>query len=306
MIGIVIRRLFLIPPIFLLVSLVTFVLLRTTGNPVDIFLDINHTPEQAVALTQRLHLDQPLSIQYLIYLRDLVSGDFGESLQYGGPAIEPVLDAIVPTLQLMACGLGLAIVLGITGGIAAAVYHNRLPDSIFSTLALVGQSMPSFWLGILLIQLFALKLHWLPTSGIGGWNHLMMPSMTLAAVLLPNFLLVTRTAMIELMEEPFVATARAKGLPPARILLAHIFPNALNPLLSFLSIQIGTLIGGSVITETVFGWPGMGRLMITAVFNRDAPVVLAAVVFTSLTIIGTNLVVDFLQVTIDPRSREEG
>jgi peptide/nickel transport system permease protein/glutathione transport system permease protein len=164
--------------------------------------------------------------------------------------------------------------------------------------------MPSFWLGILLIQLFALRLQWLPTSGTGDWRNLVLPSVTLAAVLMPNFLLVTRTAVLELTDEQFVSTARAKGLSRLRILLSHILPNALNPILSFLGIQIGTLVGGSVITESIFGWPGLGRLMISAVSNRDVPVVLASVVLTSVAIIVANLIVDILQGVVDPRIRE--
>lgn len=304
MLQTVARRLILLPPTLFLVSFVTFVVLRATGNPVDIYLDINRTPEQVAALTARLHLDQPLIVQYFIYLGDLLRGDFGQSLQFGGPAIQPVLQSIGPTLQLIACALVLALIFGIIAGIAAAVYRDRIPDAVLSTLAVIGQSMPSFWLGILLIQLFSLRLQWLPTSGTGDWRNLVLPSLTLAAVLMPNFLLVTRTAVLELMDEQFVSTARAKGLSRLRILLTHILPNALNPIISFLGIQIGTLVGGSVITESIFGWPGLGRLMISAVSNRDVPVVLAAVVLTSIAIILANLIVDVLQGIVDPRIRE--
>lgn len=298
------RRLAIAPLTLILVTFVTFVLLRVTGDPIDIFLDINRTEEQVKALTERLHLDQPLVVQYLIYLRDVLRGDFGTSLQYGGPALDAVTPAIGPTLQLISLALGLALVLGILGGLAAAVWRDKLPDLVLSSLAVAGQSMPSFWLGILLIQLFALNLRWLPTSGRGGWEHLVLPSLTLAVFLLPNFLLVTRTAVLDLMNEQFVQTARAKGLSPLRILLTHVFPNIINPLLSFLGIQIGTLVGGSIITESIFGWPGIGRLMIDAVSNRDVPVVLVTVFLTSLTIIIANLIVDVLQSVVDPRIRQ--
>ncbi|MBM6581191.1 ABC transporter permease [Microvirga sp. BT689] len=281
----------------------TFIILRVTGNPVDIYLDINRTPEQVAALTERLHLDKPLLVQYLIYLRDLVQGDFGQSLQYGGPAIDAVITSIGPTLRLLSAALLLAVTLGTVAGLVAAVYRDRFPDAVLSALAVAGQSMPSFWLGILLIQLFALKMQWLPTSGSGGFKYLILPALTLSAVLLPNFMLVTRTAVLDLMNEQFVATARAKGLSRIRILLTHILPNAANPLLSFLGIQIGTLMGGSIITESIFGWPGIGRLMISAVSNRDAPVVLATVFLVSITIILANLVVDVLHSIIDPRIR---
>jgi len=304
MLRIAARRLALAPLTLLLVSFVTFVLLRVTGDPVDIFLDINRTPEQVEALRQRLHLDQPLVVQYLIYVRDLLTGDFGQSLQYGGPAINAVIPTIVPTLQLVGLALLLAVVLGVAAGFVAAVYKDKVPDVVLSSLAVVGQSMPSFWLGILLIQFFSLRLQWLPTSGRGGWENLVLPSLTLAAFLLPNFMLVTRTAILDLMSEQFVQTARAKGLSFTRILLTHIFPNMVNPLLSFLGIQIGTLVGGSIITESIFGWPGIGRLMIGAVANRDVPVVLVTVFIVSVTIIIANLLVDILQSIVDPRVRQ--
>ncbi|MBN9063305.1 MAG: ABC transporter permease [Rhizobiales bacterium] len=297
------RRLALAPLTLLLVSFVCFVVLRVTGNPVDIYLDINRTPEQVAALTERLHLDKPLIVQYLIYLRDVAQGNFGDSLQYGGPAIDAVATAIVPTIKLLLVALSLAVVLGVVGGFVAAVYRDRLPDFALSSLAVTGQSMPSFWLGILLIQFFALKLQWLPTSGSGDWRHIILPAITLATILLPNFLLVTRSAMIDVMNEQFIVTARAKGLSNLRILVRHLFPNALNPILSFLGIQVGTLIAGSVITESIFAWPGLGRLIVSAVFHRDAPVVLAAIFFTSLTIVFASLIVDILQGIVDPRIR---
>jgi ABC-type dipeptide/oligopeptide/nickel transport system permease component len=299
------RRLAFLPFTLLLVALVTFVILRVTGNPVEIFLDINSTPEQVAELTARLHLDQPLPVQFLIFLRDLAHGDFGESLQFSGPAAEVVSQRLGYTLELVAAGLGLGVVLGIAGGLACAVWRDRGPDLVLSSLAVVGQSMPSFWLGILLIQLFALKLHWLPTSGTGDLSHLVLPAFTLAAFLLPNFLLITRAAVLDLIGEQFVVTARAKGMSRGRVLLTHVLPNAVNPLLSFLGIQIGTLMGGSIITETIYAWPGVGRLMITSIFHRDVPVVEAAVFFVAIAIAVSNLVVDVLQMLIDPRIRRQ-
>ncbi|WP_342358764.1 ABC transporter permease [Terrarubrum flagellatum] len=304
MLRLIARRLAFAPLTLLLVSFVCFLVLRVTGNPVDIYLDINRTPEQVAALTERLHLDRPLLIQYLIYLRDVAQGNFGDSLQYGGPAIDAVLTAIGPTVQLLTVALSLAVVLGVIGGLIAAIQRDKLADAILSSLAVTGQSMPSFWLGILLIQFFALKLQWLPTSGRGEWRHVVLPAITLATILLPNFLLVTRAAIIDLMSEQFVVTARAKGLSPLHILMRHLFPNALNPLLSFLGIQVGTLMAGSIITESIFAWPGLGRLMVSAVFHRDAPVVLAAVFFVSLTIVLASLIVDILQGVVDPRIRQ--
>jgi peptide/nickel transport system permease protein len=303
MLAYIARRLAFLPFTLLLVAFVTFVILRMTGNPIDIFLDINRTPEQVEALTARLHLDDPVPVQFLIFLRDLSHGDFGLSLQFNAPAVDVVEERIGATLQLVAAGLGLAVLFGVTGGLACAIWRDRAPDFIIGSLAVAGQSMPSFWLGILLIQLFALTLHWLPTSGIGGPNHLVLPAVTLAAFLLPNFVLITRASVLDLIDEQFVVTARARGLSRTRVLLGHVLPNAINPVLSFLGVQIGTLMGGSIITETIFAWPGVGRLMISSIFHRDVPVVEAAVFFVAIAIAASNLLVDLAQMLIDPRIR---
>jgi peptide/nickel transport system permease protein/glutathione transport system permease protein len=299
----ILRRLAFLPLTLLLVAFATFVVLRLTGNPVDIFLDINRTPEQVAALTERLHLDQPLVVQFLIFLRDLLHGDFGESLQFSGPAAAVVWQRAGATLQLAGAGLAVAVALGVLGGIACAVWRDRVADTLISSVSVAGQSMPSFWLGMLLIEFFALHLHWLPTSGYGDLRHLVLPACTLSAILLPNFVLITRASVLELMGEQFVVTGRAKGLSRARVMATHILPNAVNPVLSFLGIQIGTLMAGSIITETIYAWPGVGRLLINSIFHRDVPVVEAAVFFIATAIALANLVVDVLQMLIDPRIR---
>ena len=278
-------------------------MLRLTGNPVDIFLDINRTPEQVEALTQRLHLDQPLPVQFLIFLGDLLHGDFGESLQFSGSAASVVWQRVGATLQLAGTALGLAVVLGVLGGLVCAVWRDRAADAVISSIAIAGQSMPSFWLGLLLIEFFALQLRWLPTSGYGEARHLVLPAVTLATILLPNFVLITRTAILELMGEQFVVTGRSKGMSRPRVLVTHILPNAINPVLSFLGIQIGHLMAGSIITETIFAWPGVGRLLINSISHRDVPVVEAAVFLIATVIALANLLVDVLQMLIDPRIR---
>jgi peptide/nickel transport system permease protein/glutathione transport system permease protein len=301
--GYILRRLAFLPLTLLLVAFATFIVLRLTGNPVDIFLDINRTPEQVEALTQRLHLDQPLPVQFLIFLRDLLHGDFGESLQFNGSAAVVVWERVGATLQLAGTALGLAVVLGVLGGLVCAVWRDRAADAVISSIAIAGQSMPSFWLGLLLIEFFALQLRWLPTSGYGDLKHLVLPAVTLATVLLPNFVLITRTAVLELMGEQFVVTGRSKGMSRPRVLVTHILPNAINPVLSFLGIQLGHLMAGSIITETIFAWPGVGRLLINSISHRDVPVVEAAVFFIATAIALANLLVDVLQMLIDPRIR---
>jgi len=301
--GYILRRLAFLPLTLLLVAFATFVVLRLTGNPVDIFLDINRTPEQVEALTKRLHLDQPLPVQFLIFLGDLLHGDFGESLQFSGSAAAVVWQRVGATLQLAGTALGLAVVLGVLGGLVCAVGRDRAADAVISSIAIAGQSMPSFWLGLLLIEFFALQLRWLPTSGYGEARHLVLPAVTLATILLPNFVLITRTAILELMGEQFVVTGRSKGMSRARVLMTHILPNAINPVLSFLGIQIGHLMAGSIITETIFAWPGVGRLLINSISHRDVPVVEAAVFLIATVIALANLLVDVLQMLIDPRIR---
>ena len=297
------RRVLYAPLSILLVILATFVILRMTGDPVDIYLDVNRTPEQVALLRQQLHLDQPLPVQFLIFLRDVIQGDFGRSLQFSSPALPVVISRLGATLQLACLSLILAIAVGILAGVACAVWVNRLPDFVMSSLAVAGQSIPSFWLGIMLIEIFALDLGWLPTSGTGSWRHLILPALTLSTFLMPNFVLLTRTNMLEFVNEQFVVTARAKGLQEWKILWRHVLPNALNPVVSFLGLQIGRLLGGSIITETVFAWPGVGRLMIGSVFQRDVPVVVAAVFVVSTAIILSNLLVDIVNSLIDPRIR---
>lgn len=303
MIAYIARRLLYAPVSLLLVCAAAFVVLRLTGNPVDIYLNINRTQEQVDALTARLHLDQPIPVQFLIYLRDALRGDFGESLQFGEPAIRAVLERLGATAELLVVALAAATVLGVLAGVLCAVRKDRPTDFIVSTLAVAAQSMPSFWLGILLIQVFAVNLGWLPTSGRGGIVNLVLPAASLAAYILPNFVLITRTSVLETLSEPFVVTALAKGVSRQRVLLRHVLPNAINPVLSFLGLQVGRLMGGAIITETIFAWPGIGRLMVGSIFQRDVPVVLAGVIVISLIIVAANLVVDVLLSINDPRIR---
>jgi ABC-type dipeptide/oligopeptide/nickel transport system permease component len=303
MLRYILRRLALVAPTLGLVLLVVFVVLRLTGDPVELFLDATAGPAEIAALRARLGLDDPLPVQFARFVWDLLHGDFGVSLSHQAPALPVVAERLGATLQLIAAALGLAVLLGIAGGLVAASWRDRIPDHAISGVAVLGQSMPSFWLGLLLIQAFALELGWLPTSGSGTLAHLVLPALTLSAFLLPNFILVTRTAVLEAQREPFATTARAKGLGPMRVLLRHVLPNALNPIISVLGLQVGSLIAGSIVTETIFAWPGVGRLMISSIYQRDVPIVAAAVVVVSLVIMLTNLLVDIVQALLDPRVR---
>lgn len=301
----ILRRLLTIPLTLLLVAFVAFIVLRVTGNPVEIFLDINATEEQRQILMARLHLDEPLLVQFGLFIGDVLQGDFGESLQFGSQAMPVVLDRLGATVQLVSAALTLAVILGVGAGIVAAIWKDSLADFTISGLAVAGQSMPSFWLGILLIQLFALHLKWLPTSGTGGVEHLVLPAITLATFLLPNFVLITRTAMLETVNELYVTTARSKGASEAIVMMRHVLPNAVNPVLSFLGLQMGRLMGGSIITEAIFAWPGVGSLMIKSISQRDVPIVIAGIFVMAIAIVLANLIVDLLQSVVDPRIRLE-
>lgn len=296
-----IRQIVTVPITLLLVITATFFVLRLTGDPARLYLSDTATPEQIAVLRQQLKLDQPLIVQYGHFLADILSLDFGRSLQFQAPALDIVMGRLGATFQLIGVALALALVLGLVGGLLSAVYKDRGADIAITTVAVIGQSMPSFWLGILLVQFFALHLGWLPTSGTGGLRYLILPAATLAAFIAPNLILITRTAVLEAGTEQFVTTAQAKGLKKGYILIRHILPNALNPIISFFGMQLGRLVGGSVVTETIFAWPGIGRLMIGAVYQRDVPVVVATVTITCFAIILANLLVDLLLAAVDPR-----
>ncbi len=305
MLSYITRRLIVAPISLLLVCLAVFAILRATGDPVQLYLDINSTPEAAAQLRAQLHLDRPIPLQFAHFLGDVVQGDFGTSLQYSAPAMPLVLQRLGSTLQLMGLALFIAVGFGLVAGIVCAMWRDRPLDFLISAIAIAGQSMPSFWLGLLLIQLFALQLGWLPTSGQGDWRHVVLPAVTLASFLMPGFVLLTRTSVLESSKEAYVVTAWSKGLRPSTVLFRHILPNAMNPVLTFLGLQAGRLVGGSIITETIFAWPGVGRLIVSSIFQRDAPVVVAGVFLASIAIILSNLIVDLLQSAIDPRIRLE-
>lgn len=303
MLKFITRRLATIPVSMLIVSALAFTVLRLTGNPVDIYLGIDRTQEQVDALTAKLRLNEPIVVQYLHYLGDLLRGDFGQSLQFAQPVLDIILERAGASFELLSAALLIAVLAGVIGGTLCALFKDRLPDFVISTLAVAAQSMPSFWLGIILIQAFAVQLNWLPTSGRGGLANLVLPAVTLAAFLLPSVTLIARTSMLETFGQQFIVTATAKGVAPSRLVVVHALRNALNPIISFVGLQVGRLMGGAIITETLFAWPGVGRLLIGSIFQRDVPVVIGGVLLVSLVIVLANLVVDILLSLNDPRIR---
>jgi peptide/nickel transport system permease protein len=278
-----------------------FVVLRLAGDPTDILLPDDTPSEVKAEYRERWGIDRPIPEQYLRYLAAVTRGDLGVSFADGRAAATVVAEAIPNTLLLAAAALGLALLIGISLGIFAALKHNSALDRIVMSIAVLGFSIPTFFLGILLILLFALTLRWLPSSGTETWWHLVMPTLTLAAGLLGKIARFTRTAMLEVLGQSFVRTARAKGVPRLPVLLRHVFPNAAVPLLMFLGIETGLLFAGAAVTETIFAWPGVGRLLVSSAGSRDLPVIQAAILFVAFVIIACNLTVDIIHALIDPR-----
>lgn len=297
------RRLLQVPVPLLLVSVVVFVVIRLTGDPAALYLGPEASPEQVQVLRQQLGLDQPIWSQYLRYLARVAHGDMGVSLRYRRPALAVVAERLPFTALLATTGLLVAVLVGIAAGVVSARYRGTWGDVFVVGSSVVGQAIPSFWLGIVLILFFCVRLQWLPTSGAGEWKHLVLPSLTLASFILPHVMLLTRTAILDVLQDQYITVARAKGLTEHRVLFQHAFKNALNPVVAYIGLQFGSLMGGSVITEIIFAWPGVGQLTIQSIFNRDAPVVVTAVVVLALIIVICNLAADTVNAIMDPRIR---
>jgi ABC-type dipeptide/oligopeptide/nickel transport system permease component len=298
------RRLLQVPLPLFLVLVVVFFAIRLSGDPVALTLADYATEQQKQQLRHSLGLDQPLPVQFGIYVANVVRGDFGESVVYNQPAAAVVAQALPATIQLTVLAITVATVLGIVTGLISGVAEGSLIDRGLLAIGVVGQALPSFWLGLMLIILFAVNLHWLPTSGIGTWQHLVLPTLTLAAFLYPQVALLTRATLIEVMHQQYITTARAKGLPSRSIVVRHALRNSLNPVITSIGLNFGLLLGGAVITETVFAWPGVGQLGIKGIFSRDLPIVSASVFVLAVSIILCNLVADLVNGVLDPRIRE--
>jgi peptide/nickel transport system permease protein len=274
-----------------------------TGDPAILMLGEGATKAQVDALRQIMGFDRPLLVQYASFLGRAVRGDFGTSLHFHRANLDLVLERLPATIQLAALALLLALSLAIPLGILAAVGRQTWLDAFAMVLALIGQATPNFWLGIMLILLFAVDLRWFPASGRGGLAHLVLPTITLATFPLALNARMVRSAMLEVLGEDYVRTARAKGLSERLVVYKHALRNALNPVITVVGLQIGAFMGGSVIVETVFAWPGLGRLAVQAILVKDFPLVQTTVTFLALVLLAMNLIVDLLYFVIDPRVR---
>ncbi|MDR0458662.1 MAG: glutathione ABC transporter permease GsiC [Burkholderiaceae bacterium] len=260
--------------------------------------------EATVALVRhQLGLDQPLPAQFVRYVDHLLHGDLGQSLRTRRPVAREIADRFMPTLTLTLTSMAWAVVFGLAVGMVSAIWRNRPPDAIGMTLAVSGISFPPFALGMALMQIFAVKLGWLPAIGGSSWRHYILPSITLGAGVAAVMARFTRSAFIEVMQEDYVRTARAKGLPEWIVILKHTLRNALIPVVTMMGLQFGFLLGGSIVVEAVFAWPGMGSLLVEAVNMRDYPVIQGLILLFSLEFIVINIAVDVLYVLIDPAIR---
>ncbi len=286
------------------VSVLVFVILRVLpGDPARMLLP-DGAPESAVAeLNRQLGLREPLIVQYGLFLRSVAHGDFGQSFQYRAPALHVVLERLPATVQLTVAAMLVTIAAGVSLGIGTAVRRGTRYDVAGTILAVLGQSLPNFWLGIMLILLFGVALRWLPTSGFAGWTSLVLPAVTLAAFPTALVARLTRSSMLEILNRDYIRTGRAKGLAERSVVLRHALRNAAIPVLTVIGLQIGALLGGAVITESVFAWPGMGKLIVDAIFFRDFPVVQTVLILSATVFVGINLLVDLLYTIIDPRIR---
>ena len=280
-----------------------FGMVRLSGDPVLLFMPMDIQAKDVNEFRQRLGFNDPLAVQYGRFLANAVRGDFGESLRYRKDALGLVLERIPATFQLAVTALGLTLVVAVPLGVISAVRRNSALDHAATVATVLGQAVPGFWLGLMLIYFFSVQLRWLPTGGTGTLAHLVMPSVVLAAFFSARIARLTRSVVLESLGEDYVRTARAKGLEEARVVGKHTLRNAAIPIVTLAGLELGQLLGGAVVTETIFAWPGLGRLTVQALLNRDFPVVLAAVSLTSVIYTVINLGVDLLYVWLDPRVR---
>lgn len=290
---------------FFVMSIV-FVVLHMTGDPVLMLLPPNPSEEEIEALTRSLGLDRPLYVQYWHFIKNISRGDFGNSFQHKQPALKLVFERLPASLLLTFTGVSLAIIVSIPLGILAAIKRGSYFDNIAVAFSAIGQSAPFFWIGLMLILVFAIKLHLLPTTGYGSWKQLIMPAITLATYPMAAITRLVRSSMLEVLGMDYIRTARAKGLQEYRVILKHALKNASIPVITLIGLQFGMLLGGSIICEMIFAWPGVGRLIIFAIYNRDYPLVEAAVFVVAMVFVICNLLVDISYAYIDPRIRIKG
>jgi len=285
------------------VSVVTFFLTFLSGDPAELMLPTGATPEQMAQFRREWGFDDPIYVQYGRFLSRAVQGDLGVSLRHGQPALPLIAERLPATLQLTVTAMLLAIGLAVPLGVVSATHRGGPIDLVAMGVALAGQAVPNFWLAIMMILLFAVSLGWLPTSGRGGIEHVVLPAVAIAINLMALLTRLVRSTMLDVLSEDYVRTARAKGLGEFVVLARHALRNAMIPLVTVIGLQFGYILGGAVVIETVFTWPGVGLFTVQAITNRDYPVVQAAVMILATAVVLINLIVDLLYAYLDPRIR---
>jgi len=287
---------------FLLVVFVFFVL-RITGDPAQAMLPDDATEEDYIEFRQLWGLDKPLMEQFYVYCKNFLHGDFGQSYKDGRDVFEIISQRLPKSVWLMGMSIIFSIVVGLPLGIYAALHRNSFGDRFIMGTAVFGFSMPNFFLGIMFILIFSMKLHWLPSAGSDTWLHLLMPMITIGMTRMGSYARYTRSAMLNVLSKPYIITAKAKGANRNRMVYLHALPNAAIPIVTVIGTSIGHMVGGSVVIENVFAWPGVGRLLVSSVAVRDLPVVQAIVIVMGLAMVLANLLVDFTYGLLDPRIR---
>ena len=285
------------------VSIIVFLLMHLAGDPVAVLLPLDTPPEQIEAFRQEMGFDRPLPIQYLYFLSRAVRGDFGYSYHYRTDAMAIVLERMPATLRLTFAALLVALLVSIPAGVLAALRRGRISDLIVRMSVLLGQAVPGFWLALMLMLLFGVRLRWLPVSGSEGWQSLIMPAIVAGAFSMATITRLLRSSLLETLGQNYIQTARGKGLPERTITTRHALKNAAIPVLTVIGLQMGWLLGGAVIAEVVFAYPGMGRLAVTAISYRDVPVIQSFVALTAVIVVIINLCVDVAYLRLDPRIR---
>lgn len=316
MLQYIIRRMLTVIPVLLVMSVLIFSLVHLApGDPVLVILgsseQANLDPAMIQAVREELNLDAPLHVQYFRFLRGVLHADFGRSFQLRKPVLEIILSRMPATIQLTIASTLISLILSLPLGIVSAIRRNSLIDHFSMTFAVIGLSIPNFWFGLILILFFAVELGWLPSFGIGYWDeglgsvlsHLILPSLTLGLSMMAMVTRMTRSTLLEVINEEYIRTARAKGLAEGRVIYKHALRNALIPVITVVGMQFGTLLGGAIITETIFAWPGMGRLMINAILRRDFPMVQGLTLIFTAAFVFVNLLVDITYSFLDPRIR---
>jgi ABC-type dipeptide/oligopeptide/nickel transport system permease component len=297
----ILKRLFHSIFVLIGISLVVFIILHLTGDPAALLMPMDATPEQVAQFRKEMGFTDPLILQYWRFFQGTLHGDFGLSFRHSQPALDLVLERMPATIQLTAAAMIIALVIAIPVGILSAIRRNSILDHVGMTGALLGQSTPVFWLGVMLILIFSVTLQWFPSSGRGTVEHLILPAVTLGMFSMARTARMMRSSMLEVLGQEYMKTAKAKGLSPSIVILKHAMKNALIPVVTIIGMELGTLLGGAVITETIFAWPGVGRLAVQAIYNRDYPVVQAAVFILATIFVLVNLAVDILYTYLDPR-----